>query len=170
MTVFNLFRIAESSRSPRLRPRLERLEERAVPTAAGGAVPLSYLETVVPDGQVLAKDFLFHLSIVIDGQTQTVPGGIGLPLGQVGEEPIHTHNTSGLIHVESTENLPFRLQDFFRVWGRTFSRNDILDHATGAGEKITMTVNGRPSQAFGSLLLKKDQQVVIHYGPAHPSR
>ena len=32
------------------------------------------------------------------------------------------------------------------------------------GEKITMTVDGRPSKLFGNLMLQEGQQIVIRYG------
>jgi hypothetical protein len=151
----------------RLRPRLEALEGRAVPSA--GRVPAAFLQSLIPEDAQLAEHIHPHLTIIINGQTQAIPAGIGIPLGQDGAHPLHTHDSSGTIHVESTQQLPFRLEDFFTIWGQEFNRHDILGHSTNAHHRLTMTVDGRRSTAFGSLLLQDGQQIVINYSTI-PSR
>ncbi|MBV8268840.1 MAG: hypothetical protein JO252_21140, partial [Planctomycetaceae bacterium] len=46
---------------------------------------------------------------------------------------------------------------------RTFNRHDILRQTTGHGHTITMTVDGRPRQAFGNLVLRDHQRIIIKY-------
>ena len=128
-----------------------------------GEVPPSFLLTPIPDDATLAEHIHPHLTILVDGQRQTIPADIGISLGQYGALPLHTHDTSGTIHVETTVPYIFRLKDFFTVWGQTFNRHDILGHTTGNGHKITMTVDGRPSQAFGNVVLRDHEQIVIKY-------
>lgn len=152
-------------------PACESLEGRALLSVTaggghGGHVPRSFLFTPIVDGTPLAEHIHPHLTIIVNGQSQTVPEGIGIGLENVGNLPIHTHTSDGTLHVESTEALPFRLSDFFTIWGQVFNKRDILGHRAGHGEKITMTVDGRPSNQFGNLLLQDHQQIVITYGPA----
>jgi hypothetical protein len=46
-----------------------------------------------------------HLSIVIDGREQVIPAGIGIgPEGGHPMDRIHTHDASGLLHMESPES------------------------------------------------------------------
>jgi len=104
-----------------------------------------------------------HLTIIIDGQPQVIPANIGIRSD--GNLPLHTHDASGWIHVESTEVHTFKLKDFFTIWGQPFNRNIVLGHVAAGGKHITMTVDGRPSNQFGNLALQDGQQIVIRYGP-----
>jgi hypothetical protein len=146
---------------------VEQLEERAVPDGA----PLTdrFLFTPVPDTTPLAMHIHPHLTIFIDGKEKTVPAGIGIEA--TGDLPLHTHDASGKIHVESPVVRTFCLEDFFAVWGQTFDSQQILGYHADAHHVITMTVDGRPSEAFGSLPLKDGEQIVIRHtevaGP-HP--
>ncbi len=150
----------------RLAPQVESLEGRALLSAMGrnAHVPRAFLMTPIVDGTHLAEHIHPHLTIIINGQTQTIPAGIGVGSPQRGNLPIHTHTADGTLHIESTQELPFRLGDFFTIWGQTFNKRDILGHMTGRGQKITMTVDGRPNRQFGNLPLQDGQQIVIRYG------
>ena len=147
------------------RPAVEPLEGRELLSAAPRNVPTSFLFTPIVEGTPLAEHIHPDLTIIIDGQNVPIPAGIGL--GPNGNLPIHTHNSSGVLHVESTKLLPFRLRDFFTIWGQKFSKNDILGNVANKTHKITMTVDGRPSNAFGSLLLQDLQDIVIRYNTVH---
>ena len=57
-----------------------------------------------------------HLDIFVDGKHVTVPQSIGIFDGQYLTE-LHTHDTSGVMHVESPTKRDFTLGDFFGVWG-----------------------------------------------------
>ncbi len=107
-----------------------------------------------------------HLVITINGQDQQIPAGIGNSITCL--HPIHTHDTSGMIHVESPSPRDFTLADFFAVWGKTFNHNQILNSVADASHTITMTVNGVPSQDFEDLVLRDKDQIVIAYGPTKP--
>jgi hypothetical protein len=141
-------------------PHFDCLEGRALLSA--GKVSRSFLMAPIPEGAPLSEHIHPHLTIIVDGQAQAIPAGIGIK--STGVLPIHTHTPDGTLHVESPKQLPFRLRDFFTIWGQPFSKNVVLGHVAGRGEKITMTVDGRPSKQFGNLLLQDGQQIVIRYG------
>src|SRR5919201_3619069 len=42
-----------------------------------------------------------HLDVFVDGQRVSVPAGIGINVAEHFISPIHTHDASGVIHVES---------------------------------------------------------------------
>src|SRR5205823_2886822 len=77
---------------------------------------------------------------------------------------IHTHDATGKLHIESPAIQTFYLQDFFTVWGQSFSTEDILGHHADADHLITMTVDGQGSTAFGSQELHDGDDIVIWYG------
>ena len=152
--------MTERSRT-HLRPTVETLEDRELLSAAPKNVPTSFLFAPIVEGTPLAEHIHPTLTIVIDGQNLPIPAGIGL--GAKGNLPIHTHDSSGFLHIESTATLPFRLRDFLTIWGQPFSKTNVLGHQADKTHKVTMTVDGRQSNAFGSLLLQDRQDIVIRY-------
>jgi hypothetical protein len=165
--------------------------------------PASYYLNPIPDphGIPLAMHIHPHLTIIINGQQVTIPAYIGLtyPSGSTNPNstftsatPIHTHDTSGYIHVESTQVYTFRLSDIFDIWSHyaggqghpvsdpsiVFNSQDLLGHLVDATHRITMTVNGQPSTLYGNLPLNdpdgtlvseegnsSNLNIVITYGP-----
>jgi hypothetical protein len=147
---------------PRLRrPSLETLESRTVPQATPATNP--FLFTPVPETTPLALHIHQHLTILINGQERVVPALIGFR-PPVGFLPLHTHDTSGIIHVESPVLRTFHLSDFFAIWGRPFNHHQILGRHTDKNHTITMTVNGQPTQTFGNWALHEHDDIVISYG------
>jgi hypothetical protein len=115
------------------------------------------------DENNLALHIHVYLTIRINGRPVTIPANIGITA--MGAGPVHTHDASGKIHVESEVIRTFRLADFFAAWGRTFNHRDILGHRTDATHQITMTVNGRRSLEFENLILRDGDRIVIRFGP-----
>jgi len=100
-----------------------------------------------------------HLQIIINGQTQEIPADIGIENNCL--HPIHTHDNSGTIHIESPEKRDFTLGDFFTVWNRVFNKDQILDYKREGTHTIKVTVDGQDSQDFEKFILKDNQQIVI---------
>ena len=71
-----------------------------------------------------------------------VPTGIGLRETCV--YWLHTHATSGLIHVEAPEEQPFTLGQFFAIWGRELDSTRIGDQVAATGEGVHAFVDGAP--------------------------
>ena len=91
-----------------------------------------------------------NLTIVILGVRQTIPANVGI-IDQC-MRPMHTHDSSGLIHVESPVAHEFTIGDFFTVWsesgGQPFSSTTIMGRTTGGGHTIDMTVDGVTNTLF----------------------
>src|SRR5881396_2786681 len=63
-----------------------------------------------------------HLDLYVNGTKQVVPAQIGiLTSPHVVFSPLHTHDTTGIIHVESPTVRSFTLGEFFDVWGVRFT-------------------------------------------------
>jgi hypothetical protein len=73
-----------------------------------------------------------HLSITVDGRAVTVPAHIGIDAAADRFSPIHTHDTTGILHVESPVVRTFHLGQAFTEW----------DVALGTG-RIGAFRNGR---------------------------
>lgn len=102
-----------------------------------------------------------HLAIIINGEQQEIPVDIGI--AGVCINAIHTHENTGKIHVESPEKRDFTLEDFFFIWGKTFTKDQILDSKADATHRIRETVNGIESQDYEKTVLRDNDQIVISY-------
>jgi hypothetical protein len=91
-------------------------------------------------GTVIRHDHV-HLDVIVDGRKVLVPAGVGMAepadrgpcpagngttgdcatgesfFGQVANSPLHTHSSSGLIHIEADRRHRFTLGEFFDEWG-----------------------------------------------------
>jgi len=59
-----------------------------------------------------------HLDIFIDGKPQAVPESIGI-IDRTCLYWMHTHDPSGIIHIEAPETRAFMLAQFFEIWKST---------------------------------------------------
>src|SRR5215475_9952549 len=90
-----------------------------------------------------------HLTIYASGVRQVVPAGIGIPGPQQVVNGfveggkclywLHTHDTTGIIHVESPVRRVYTLGQFFDVWGQPLSGTQV-GRATG---HVTASLNGK---------------------------
>jgi hypothetical protein len=102
-----------------------------------------------------------RLYIVINGFQEIIPANTGISGDCM--HAIHTHDTSGELHVESHVDYKFKLTHFFQIWRQTFNRNNILGHVADADHVINFTVNGQVSQEYENLVLVDGQRIVIEY-------
>jgi hypothetical protein len=100
------------------------------------------------------------LTIILDGQDIQIPSNIGL--GQNLMRPLHTHDSSGTLHVEGPCLRDFTLGDFFIIWGQPFSSSQIMDKKSNEGT-IKMTVDGISNLQFEKLILQDNQEIIIEY-------
>ena len=105
-----------------------------------------------------------HLEIMVNGQKQEIPTGIGIDEA-VCMHPLHTHDVSGIIHVESPEQRDFTLDDFFFIWNKKFSKDQILDYKADDKHVIKETINGKEVQDYENTILRDKDEIVISYEP-----
>jgi hypothetical protein len=110
--------------------------------------------------QNLAMHIHPELTIIIDGVPQPIPANTGIGPGFM--RPIHTHDSTGVLHVEAQCVRTFYLGEFFDTWGMPFSENQIFDKTTNEGT-ITVTVNGQPTSQYRDLPLRDLDRIVIEF-------
>jgi hypothetical protein len=115
--------------------------------------------------EALAFHIHQHLDVFVDGRKVAVPALIGI-YGNTFITEIHTHTPDGVIHVESAQNLPYVLGQFFGEWSvRLTSR--CLGRYCG---QLHWWVNGNPQVGNpADLVLRAHQEIVVASGkpPAH---
>jgi hypothetical protein len=120
----------------------------------------------VPCGpsEVLTRHEHAHLVILIRGQIKTVPAFVGITATQICW--LHTHDTSGIIHVEAGDARALTLGDFFAVWRQPLSAAVIDGERVGNGESIQATVDQQPyTGAPETIVLKDHEDIVLQLGP-----
>jgi hypothetical protein len=135
-------------------------------TADNGSTLLKRLQALgIPElGQEqLAFHIHQHLDIFVNGKPVTVPQFVGIKTAQpVFFADLHTHDQSGIIHVESEQQYDYTLGQFFGVWGVPLSRTRI---GGLTGKTLHVWVNGKPF--FGDptkLVLTPHEEIAIAYG------
>jgi hypothetical protein len=108
-----------------------------------------------------------QLSLLVNSTSFSVPAQIGIDpslwinhsldkygmqsmpeMNMLAMAPLHTHDNSGIIHVESSINRNYTLGEFLNVWGLN------LD-----GKTIKITVDGKPLQDFRNHILEDGQEI-----------
>lgn len=110
--------------------------------------------------QNLAYHYHADLEIKINGQNYEIPADVGISPGVM--KPVHTHDTTGELHIEGVCIRDYTLEDFFRVWGQTFSSECIFNNCADSGE-LRMYANGQESNEFEKHVLKDGEQILIEY-------
>jgi hypothetical protein len=100
----------------------------------------------------------------VNGKPVTVPANIGLkePTGPF--SPIHTHDTSGIIHMEADQQYPFTLGEFFAVWGVKFSNDQLGSYKSNGNEKLSAYVNGKKVSDPVNYVMKDHDNISVGYG------
>ena len=106
-----------------------------------------------------------NLNVTVNGKSLLVPNGVGInstlwndhSLDKFGTErkattfgmispamsPLHTHDTTGIIHVESTEYKNYTLEDFLNIWGLRLE-----------GKEISLIIDGNATQNCSNHTIK----------------
>ena len=110
-----------------------------------------------------------HLDIFVNGKHMTVPALIGIYDDQYLTE-LHTHDTSGVMHVESPTKRDFTLGQFFGVWGVRLTA-DCVGGYCKPQTPWRVYVNGLnyPGNP-GELVLKAHQEIVFAIGKKRPKQ
>ena len=98
-----------------------------------------------------------NLTITINGVNFPFPPAPGTFDGGC-PQPIHTHDATGVLHIETDQNRDYTLGDWFLLWGHwannpttaIFNSTQIFGNKAPVGgpHSLTMTVNGNPNTTF----------------------
>jgi hypothetical protein len=105
-----------------------------------------------------------HIDIYIHGTQTEVPAEIGIE-PQGGISPLHTHDASGIAHIESPEvSASYSLGQFFDIWGVKFTNIRIGGYANDAANKLVVYDNGKVVQDPTNLELRAHHEITVTYG------
>lgn len=126
---------------------------------------LSSMSGVPPSSNKMILHNHATLNVTYNGQTQLVPQNIGITensllygdhsldkYGMEGMSPLHTHDASGTIHVESNTKRDFRLGEFLDIW-KGLNVND---------KRVQATVNSNPASDFRNIILNDGDSISLN--------
>jgi len=106
-----------------------------------------------------------HLDLFVHGTKVAVPALIGISQNQGFISDLHTHDTSGVMHVESATASQYSLGQFFGVWGVQLTPRCLGGLCTGGGNVLKAWVDGKPVAADPTrIVLASHQEIVLAYG------
>ena len=92
-------------------------------TRQGLGAPISGIEC--HSGEAVSYHVHTLLEIYLKGEKVKIPANIGIIPGHC-MYWLHTHDETGLIHVEAPRQMKFTLGQFFDVWGQQLSSDNVL--------------------------------------------
>jgi hypothetical protein len=138
-----------------------------IPIIAAIAIGLGLLFSIGSQQHGLGAKLVMHihprLNVTVDGNSITVPQNIGIDeslwkdhsldkYGVQGAAPLHTHDTSGTIHVESNVVRNYTLGEFLNIWGGIDFNN----------KTVKTTIDGKPvSTDFRNIILRDGEQIKL---------
>lgn len=106
-----------------------------------------------------------RLSVYVRREQVQIPTNIGIdpsrpPTAMAG---LHTHDSSGVIHVENAADPT--LGQFFEIWGVPLSPTQLGPYKAKPSESVRAWVDDSPAGELGSLVMEDGQQIVVALGP-----
>jgi len=106
-----------------------------------------------------------HLYVVVNGRIYPVPALIGINVQQRFIAELHTHDVSGIIHVESPTVRTFTLGEFFDVWGLRFTSRCLGGYCASGKKQVMVWVHGkRVTSDPRKIVLQPHLSIVVAYG------
>ena len=117
------------------------------------------------DHEGLARHDHAVLNIFINGEQELVPANIGILTdicNEQGEEmhAVHTHDSSGRLHIESNEQIDIPIGVFFDIWGHHFDETGIFEYRVNSTHELIMTVGGTVVDSYDDYLLVNTSEVI----------
>ena len=105
------------------------------------------------------------LFIYVNGKQVTVPANFGIdPQGRF-IAPLHTHDTTGVIHMESEKPYPFTLGEAINIWGVKFTNDQLGGYKAGVdGNVLELWANGKKVADPVNYKMKRHDILILGYG------
>jgi hypothetical protein len=106
-----------------------------------------------------------HIDIIINGVYFLVPSQIGIPSSCF--YWLHTHDESGIVHIEAPMHRDFTLGQFFDIWGKKLSNDQIFTYVANANNPLNVYINGTKvpdGTNYRDIKLHAHDEIAIVYG------
>jgi hypothetical protein len=130
-------------------------------------VPALVRAAGLPLLQMEADDVHYHahLDVIVDGKPVTVPANVGI--GATSVSPLHTHDPTGILHVEAPKADRFTLGQFFTEWNVRLTATCIGNLCADNGHQMAFFADGKPHTGDPrQIALAAHEEIAVVYGPA----
>jgi hypothetical protein len=115
------------------------------------------------------SDTVFHihanLEVYTDGKKQKVPANVGIDQNSQFITSLHTHDDTGVIHMEAVQPYPFKLGQFFQVWNVPFSATQLGGYHVRKGLVLQTWVNGVQIKSDPvNYVMKAHDRILVGFG------
>ncbi|MDO3002833.1 hypothetical protein P5V83_24140 [Mycobacteroides abscessus subsp. abscessus] len=137
------------------------------PTDASAAAQAAGLPMARMEG--IVQHMHAHLDVLVDGLPVPVPANIGVDTRRGTMSALHTHDNTGVVHIESPVSRQFSLGELFSEWQLSVAADHLGGLYVGAGKQLRVMVNGliRPGNP-AALILADHDEIAIVYGAPRP--
>jgi hypothetical protein len=119
------------------------------------------------DREMLAVHYHAHVDVIVRGVHITVPALIGIDPQKREITALHTHDPTGIVHIESAEDIPFTVGQFFTEWGQPLSSTQVGPVKAADGEIVRAYRNGQHMSGDpAAMRFAAHAEIVIWLGPA----
>lgn len=114
------------------------------------------------------QHFHTHLDIIVNGNPETVPANLGISAAEQSISELHTHDTRGVLHVESTSAAQrFVLGQAFTEWRVKLTPTALGGLTVDGKNTLTAYVDGKKWTGDPAAIeLKPHREIALVYGPA----
>jgi hypothetical protein len=136
------------------------------PTSPEAGVTRAGLRISAMEGTAL--HFHTHLDVLVNGKPVAVPADLGIDVAQQRLAELHTHDTSGVLHVEAPDTTRrYVLGQLFNEWDVRLDATHLGGLAPSATSTLTAYVDGKKVGGDPAAIeLKPHREIALVYGPA----
>ena len=107
-----------------------------------------------------------HLTLVVSGTVLYPPAGVGIHYEHLCLYWLHTHDASGIIHIESPRRFTPTLGNFFDIWGQPLSARHVWKFVLRPDQSMKVYVDRKPYVGSPrTVRLRNHTAVTIEIGP-----
>jgi hypothetical protein len=135
----------------------------AAPANASAGAKAAGLKVSAMEGTV--NHFHAHLDVIVDGKAVPVPADLGIDQSAQAMSELHTHDATGVVHIEAPAHRRYILGQVFNEWGVALSAQRIGGLKTGDGKTLTAYVNGKKVSGNPEAIeLTAHREIALVYG------
>ncbi|MCZ4102792.1 MULTISPECIES: hypothetical protein [Streptomyces] len=140
----------------------------AAPADASAGAKAAGMKVSAMEGTV--NHFHAHLDVIVDGKPVPVPANLGIDQAAQAMSELHTHDASGVLHIEAPAHRRYILGQLFNEWAVHLDAQQVGGLKAGAGKELTAYVDGKKVAGDpASIELTAHREITLVYGAANAS-
>jgi hypothetical protein len=128
------------------------------------------VQGVACDASIPTQHIHTHVSLIANGVQRAIPLAVGVDGAEVISNFVvdgrcfywlHTHDATGIVHIEAPNSTVFTLGEFFAIWGEPLSRSNVGGFQ---GPVVAYVDSTRYDGDLSALQFKERQQITLIVG------